>query len=127
MADIESSAEDVFEIPFDDKVTEEKVAARSFGPRIYRRNKVYLTIVQIDHVQNPLRVVSQKHKNDSLGSLQAKKYQCGTGFITMASSPSGTFGAANVDNMLEHCEKKRFRKQKLSLAAADSLQRRSCI
>lgn len=47
--------------------------------------------------------------------------------MTGASLSSEKVGAANVDSMLDHCEKKRFLKKSFSLAVVDGHQRRSCI
>lgn len=49
-ADVESSPEDVVEVPFDDYVTKRKVAVRLSNPQSYRREELRLTIFQVGEV-----------------------------------------------------------------------------
>lgn len=58
VADDESSLEEIVEAPIADDVAGKKVAASPFDPQTYRRDKVWVTIFQVDDVQRPLRAVS---------------------------------------------------------------------
>lgn len=54
VADVESSPEVVVTVPIDNVVARKEVAVRAFGPQTYRCGKVWLTIFQVDEVQNPV-------------------------------------------------------------------------
>lgn len=71
MADVDSSAEDVFKDSIDDSVTRKKVSIRLLGPRTYGEEDVLLAIFQVGESQNPLRAVFQKYKGDLLEHLWA--------------------------------------------------------
>lgn len=53
VADVESSAEDVIELPIDKGVAGKEVTACFSKLQTYRREEVWLAIFQVDEVQNP--------------------------------------------------------------------------
>lgn len=118
-ADIESSAKDVVKVPTDDNVAGEYVAARSFGPETYRPEEVWFAIFQVQEVQSPLFVVSQKHRGELMDSLRAKKYKCGTRLRIVGKPACVMFDAVNFDSLLEHHGEEGFPKDSFSLAVVD--------
>lgn len=68
MTDVESTAEYDEETPFNKDVTGMKVAVRHFSPQVYRDKEVWLTIFQVNKVQNPPRG-SQKSMRVTCWSL----------------------------------------------------------
>lgn len=112
MVDIKSTPKDVVEGSIGDDVVEKNVSARFSDPKTYRREEVWLTFGQFDEVQNAFRAVSQKHEEDLLESLQAKKYPYSARLMTLGSLYFGKSVAVNVDTVLEHCVKERLFKEK---------------
>lgn len=84
-ADVKSSAENGVRVSLDDNVTMKEVTARLSDLQTYRRKTVWLTIFQLDEVQNLLRAVFQRHEDDLLESERTKQYQYSAGLLTVAS------------------------------------------
>lgn len=61
VANVKRSAEVVFGVPVDDNFSGKKVAVCRPDLQTHRREYAWLTLFQVDEVQSPLRVVSQKH------------------------------------------------------------------
>lgn len=102
VASVESSDEDVVEVSLDRDITGKKVADRPFDPQIYKSEKIWTNILQVDEARSSLCVVLKKHEDSLLKVLQASKYQYGAGSMAVANSVSGKSDAVNVDGMLEH-------------------------
>lgn len=62
---------------------------------------------------NPLLAVPQKHEDELIEFLKFNKYPYGVGFLAVAVSVSGRFGAVEVDYMLEQQRTDLFCKKNL--------------
>lgn len=58
-----SDAENVVNVPIYYGTTGKEVAVREFHSQSYIRQKVLLTIIQVDNVRSPLRAVFQTHED----------------------------------------------------------------
>lgn len=68
---------------------------------------------------NLLRVVTQKHKDELMGSLKASKFQYSVGFKTFANPVSRRFGAITVDAMDDQRGTDLFLKNRTAPVAVD--------
>lgn len=127
MADVESSFEDAVDVSMEDNVAGKEVAVRPFNPQTYKREQIRLSSSQVDEVQNPLRALSEKHEDDLLGSLRAKKYHHDAGLKPVARPLSGKLGAVRVNIKVESRGRKRFFKEGFSLNVFGSPFSRPCV
>lgn len=124
LADVQSKHEAVVGIPFDADVTKKKVAAPLSDPLLYKRNDVWITIIQVSGLRNLFRTVLQKHENELLRLLGVKNYQCGVGLVTTASTAARKLGDAHSDSTADHLQKERILKAVFLLAGSDGCHRR---
>lgn len=117
LADTKSSAEDFDEVSVDDDVAEREVSTRHFSPRICRREKVWLGILQVSNVQYSLCAALRKHGNDLVKFPNTKKLQHRSGLGTVSGVTFGDFSAINLCPVAADPEKARFSKNKFSLSA----------
>lgn len=74
VAAVEINAGDVFGLPIADDTTGKRVAMPGFDQQSYKREKVWLTVIQVDDVEDPLRAVSQSQEDMLMESLGTSKY-----------------------------------------------------
>lgn len=75
MAAAQSEAEAVFENLIDDDKTAKKVAVSDVDPKSYMETEGWLTMFQVDDVEDPLPAVSQIYKDKLMESSRTSKYQ----------------------------------------------------
>lgn len=119
VATAERAAEEVVKISFDDEKTGKKVAAGQSDPQKYPGEEVWPINFRGDDVKSLLRAASQPHVGDSRESLRTSKHQHGVRLMSEASSVLEKLVYADVDSMLEQCEKEAFFKTSFSLNIAD--------
>lgn len=76
VAAVESNAEDVVKVSIDGGTTGKKIAVSDFYRQSFTDEKVWLTIFQVDDVENLLRAIFFEEK--LIETLRINKYQYGT-------------------------------------------------
>lgn len=126
-AKVESSAEDVIKVLIDDDDTGKKIAVRPLDPQTHRRKDVWPAIFQVDIMQTSPSAFLHKHEDDVLSYVRAKNYKYSSESMSVVSLACGKLGAVSFEIMPEHHRgKKRFLKDRFSLAAAHGLHRSLC-
>lgn len=69
---VQSKAEKVVRVFTDAGVTGKKVTVCTFDPQKYKREEFWLTLLQLNEVENRLRDYLERHENDLVQSLRAK-------------------------------------------------------
>lgn len=109
-----------------DNAVRKEVGVSDSEPQSYMREKIQLTIFQVDSIECPLRAVFRIQEDKLMESLKTRKYKYGVLLMPVTSPASRKLSSASVDSMLKKRGKDRFFKNESLFAIVDCRHRSSC-
>lgn len=96
--------EDIVQVPVnpvDRDFQGKEASAHPLGPQKNNRKSIWLSILQVDEVTNPIRVVLQKPESEFTESVKASEYQYSVFLMTVVNPVADGFSAVEVGDLLE--------------------------